>query len=603
VTNDINGRDANEAGFTPDFATWQEAVPYGVACVKHRKRRLPQHALVMDDEVHSIVMSALWEGAQRGKLMTRAYVRTRAIGAFIDEVRKLSVGSRRSGFLSRKLQCEVEDCLHLAELSVPASQEGNEEQQEKVELVERALECLDRRDRTIVEQVYLRDRSFVDVADDLHCSQARISQLHSRALQRIRDRVEALGHPVPPPPPKVVHPKLTPEGVAQRRQRVLALYRSDAKLEEIAKLERTSLTTVKDVLRRAGVELLRRRRGKPAAPVPWHLRPQALELHREHGLSATAVARQLRLKRHAVRLLLGADYVPTPYALRYRGETAAVPAPVVAEPVEAEAAYEAGEAVETGAEASVEVASATLAVEPVEPVAEEPVTQVISKPVDLGAARIAATFKRIDDALATVRRLVNAELSASRPRAPLACVASQGARICVGAAPPVMTNPPHLYLVPCTSAELANAAPSSPPGACCETLPDLNLPRALERLEDELIGKALRRAEGNKAAAAELLGLNRTTFVEMLKRKPRWKNAVCEPTSKRQAPAAAPAPAPTPVAAAEPSAPPALGAVPREEIIRLRADGWHPGSIAAHLQINYWVVRKVLDTPQPVATA
>ena len=54
------------------------------------------------------------------------------------------------------------------------------------------------------------------------------------------------------------------------------------------------------------------------------------------------------------------------------------------------------------------------------------------------------------------------------------------------------------------------------------TIPEdgINLKEALERLERQLIRQALVRSEGNKAAAAELLGINRTTLVEKLKRNP-----------------------------------------------------------------------------------
>ena len=43
---------------------------------------------------------------------------------------------------------------------------------------------------------------------------------------------------------------------------------------------------------------------------------------------------------------------------------------------------------------------------------------------------------------------------------------------------------------------------------------------ALERMEHQLIRQALQRTEGNRAAAATLLGINRTTLVEKLKRNP-----------------------------------------------------------------------------------
>jgi transcriptional regulator with PAS, ATPase and Fis domain len=48
----------------------------------------------------------------------------------------------------------------------------------------------------------------------------------------------------------------------------------------------------------------------------------------------------------------------------------------------------------------------------------------------------------------------------------------------------------------------------------------LNLKDALDRLEQHLVRQALKRTGGNKAKAAALLGINRTTLVEKLKRRP-----------------------------------------------------------------------------------
>src|SRR5690606_13284207 len=52
-------------------------------------------------------------------------------------------------------------------------------------------------------------------------------------------------------------------------------------------------------------------------------------------------------------------------------------------------------------------------------------------------------------------------------------------------------------------------------------LPDtgINLRNAVESFENQLIRQALERTCWNKKQAASLLGLNRTTLVEMLKRK------------------------------------------------------------------------------------
>jgi transcriptional regulator with PAS, ATPase and Fis domain len=46
----------------------------------------------------------------------------------------------------------------------------------------------------------------------------------------------------------------------------------------------------------------------------------------------------------------------------------------------------------------------------------------------------------------------------------------------------------------------------------------LNIKEAMERLEARLTTEALRRSNGNKARAAEMLGLKRTTLIERLKR-------------------------------------------------------------------------------------
>ena len=47
----------------------------------------------------------------------------------------------------------------------------------------------------------------------------------------------------------------------------------------------------------------------------------------------------------------------------------------------------------------------------------------------------------------------------------------------------------------------------------------LDLRLLLGQLEDRLIGQALQRTGGNKNRAASLLGLNRTTLVEKLRRR------------------------------------------------------------------------------------
>ena len=68
-------------------------------------------------------------------------------------------------------------------------------------------------------------------------------------------------------------------------------------------------------------------------------------------------------------------------------------------------------------------------------------------------------------------------------------------------------------------------APSLPNAPVAAEIPSLaetglDLEQTLEQTERRLIDEALRRSDGNKAQAARLLGINRTTLVEKLKRRP-----------------------------------------------------------------------------------
>ena len=76
-----------------------------------------------------------------------------------------------------------------------------------------------------------------------------------------------------------------------------------------------------------------------------------------------------------------------------------------------------------------------------------------------------------------------------------------------------LRGPPEIQAVPVESAPTLD-------------LPDIgvDLPELVGRIERELISRALARTEGNRADAARLLGLKRTTLVEKLKRFPELSN-------------------------------------------------------------------------------
>jgi DNA-binding NtrC family response regulator len=70
-------------------------------------------------------------------------------------------------------------------------------------------------------------------------------------------------------------------------------------------------------------------------------------------------------------------------------------------------------------------------------------------------------------------------------------------------------------------AEVARVVDRAPDTTLVAELPEagIDLRNAVEVFENQLIRQALERTNWNKKQAASLLGLNRTTLVEMLKRK------------------------------------------------------------------------------------
>jgi sigma-54 specific flagellar transcriptional regulator A len=84
---------------------------------------------------------------------------------------------------------------------------------------------------------------------------------------------------------------------------------------------------------------------------------------------------------------------------------------------------------------------------------------------------------------------------------------------------PVPTLPPSFLAVGSSpSLPVVPAAPAAPAPTAADSDPSLDLRAALEGLERRMIHEALTRAQGNRTEAAALLGLNRTTLVEKLRK-------------------------------------------------------------------------------------
>lgn len=86
---------------------------------------------------------------------------------------------------------------------------------------------------------------------------------------------------------------------------------------------------------------------------------------------------------------------------------------------------------------------------------------------------------------------------------------------------PSSMQPPAVNLSPITSAPMPATEPQTPRQSGPSLLPDsgINLTQLIEQLENSYILQALERTNNNKNKAAKLLGINRTTLVERIKKR------------------------------------------------------------------------------------
>jgi len=167
------------------------------------QRRLPRN--VLREDLVAAGMIGLWDAIRRhGEHPNEGftwYVRVRVRGAILDELRAQDWLSRRvrkavteSGESSLPRVVRLDDvseseqsrCLGMAceadvELELQASREA----------LARAVEALPERERLIVSEHYYRQVKFTSLGAQLGVSEPRVSQLHSRAMRRLRDLVAA----------------------------------------------------------------------------------------------------------------------------------------------------------------------------------------------------------------------------------------------------------------------------------------------------------------------------------------------------------------------------------------------------------------------------
>ncbi len=175
------------------------------------QRKLPRN--VLRDDLLAAGMSGLWDAVRKQVEQPSDrfdyYVRVRIRGAILDELRAQDWLPRRA----RAAAAEAQENGNHARAVAPAvvrfddvseweqgrclatDESSNSEAAVAAKFIKeslaRAVDQLPMRERHIVAAHYFRGVKFKDLGTELGVSEPRISQLHSRAMQRLRDLMES----------------------------------------------------------------------------------------------------------------------------------------------------------------------------------------------------------------------------------------------------------------------------------------------------------------------------------------------------------------------------------------------------------------------------
>lgn len=166
-------------------------------------RRLPPN--VQRDDLIAAGMAGLWDAVQRAADRAEqphfeAYLRVRIRGAVFDELRAQDWLPRRLRRAAGQRPAGAPVVVRLDDVSPadqarylgaqPAAEADVDARMERASL-EAAVSRLPERERCIVAEHYFGGRRFKDVGRMLGVSEPRVSQLHSRALSRLRSVMQA----------------------------------------------------------------------------------------------------------------------------------------------------------------------------------------------------------------------------------------------------------------------------------------------------------------------------------------------------------------------------------------------------------------------------
>ncbi len=187
-------RSAPESGI--DRAALQRGVdaylPLVRRVVRQLARRLPSN--VQRDDLLAAGVFGLVDSLRRnggdGGAAFEWYARTRIRGAIFDELRAQDWLSRRARAAAGVPACFVsfEDVANDDEAGLAASDDPSEafEWRSLCRALGRALTQLPERERNVVARYYFEGAKLKDIGAELGVSEPRISQLLSRAVERLR---------------------------------------------------------------------------------------------------------------------------------------------------------------------------------------------------------------------------------------------------------------------------------------------------------------------------------------------------------------------------------------------------------------------------------
>jgi len=167
------------------------------------QRKLPRN--VLRDDLVAAGMSGLWDAVRRQGGDSRGnfdwYVRVRIRGAILDELRAqdwlprraraaASEAAKESRHATTPVVVRFDEVSETEQARCLARDDTNAEAAVEASYVRRqlqnAMDQLPERERRIVSLHYFRGMKFKDLGEMLGVSEPRISQLHSRAMSRLK---------------------------------------------------------------------------------------------------------------------------------------------------------------------------------------------------------------------------------------------------------------------------------------------------------------------------------------------------------------------------------------------------------------------------------